>query len=108
MKIDIMQLEFIDKNLRLIATEAGTHFGVEFAITSLYRISDNGVHGTLPLRGLDMRCKDKDLGLLVSKHINSRWIYDSKRPRKVCCVFHDAGSGFHLHIQVCNKTKRRA
>ena len=106
MNIDISQLEFIDKNLRTIVQETVKHFGVEFTVTSLYRINDKGVHGTLPLRGLDMRCRDNGLGLLVVKYVNSRWCYDSKRPRKVCCVFHDAGNGYHLHFQTHPKTRR--
>ena len=106
MKIDIRNLEFIDKNLRLMVQEAENHSGVELTVTSLFRINDPGVHGTLKLRGIDIRCKDKDFGLLVSKHTNSCWIYDPDRPRKVCCVYHDVGSGYHLHFQSHPNTRR--
>jgi len=106
MKIDIAQLEFIEKNLRFIALEIENHFGVEFTVTSLFRIDDKGVHGTLPLRAIDLRCRDSKMGLLIVQYVNSHWIYDSKRPRKVCCVFHNAGSGFHLHLQTHPKTRR--
>jgi len=58
MKINIGQLEFIDKTLRHILVELEHQVGVEFIITSLYRIGDNGVHGTLPLRGIDLRSRN--------------------------------------------------
>ena len=48
MRIDVSQLEFIDKNLRLILLDIEKSTGVEFTITSLYRIGDVGVHGSLP------------------------------------------------------------
>jgi len=105
MKIDLMQLEFIDKNLRLMLTETESHF-YEFKITSQFRIDDPGVHGTLPLRGIDTSCKNDSLGLLVSQYVNSKWVYDSRRPRKVCCRYHDAGSGYHLHFQTHPNTRR--
>jgi hypothetical protein len=55
MQIDLKQLEFIDPKLREIALAVEDEFG-EQVITSLYRIDDAGVHGTLPLRGIDLRC----------------------------------------------------
>lgn len=53
MKADIHQLMFIDKMLRSIVTTTEGFFGVEFTITSIYRIDDPGVHGQLPVRGID-------------------------------------------------------
>lgn len=107
MKIDIKQLEFIDDNLRTIVQEIEKHFGVEFTITSLYRIANSGVHGTLPLRGIDLRCRDENLGIFVQSYVNRHWDYDASRPNKKCCLFHSVGRGFHLHVQTHPKTERR-
>ena len=102
MKIDIGQLEFIDKKLRHILTETEKHFDHEFTITSLYRIADSGVHGTLPLRGTDWRDESEELSLKVREYINNRWTYDTSRPHLDCCMYHNnrGGGGKHLHIQV--------
>ncbi len=107
MNIDIGQLEFIDRKLRIIATETEEAFGCVFIVTSLYRIGDGGVHGQLPLRGLDWRCHSKSFGGAIEEHINSRWKYDPYRPDKVCCKCHATKSGaLHLHLQVHPNTRR--
>ena len=51
-EIDIDQLEFIERKLRDIALAVEAQFNVEFTVTSLYRIGDNGV----PVCGL--HCED--------------------------------------------------
>lgn len=106
MKLDIKQLMFIDPKLRLIAIRVEKKMGCEFTATSLYRIGDKGVHGTLPLRGLDLRCRYGFLGILIQDYINKNWQYDPKRPDMKCCLFHDTGRGLHLHIQTHPNTKR--
>ncbi len=105
MRLDIKQLEFINPILRSIVVDIEEHFGIDFTCTSLYRINDKGVHGTLPLRGIDLRCRSLGLGEVISKYINNKWIYDYKRGNKVCCLIHNAGSGLHLHIQVHFNTR---
>jgi hypothetical protein len=107
MRIDIKQLEFIDLNLRTIVYELEDLIGIEFTTTSLFRIGDNGVHGALPLRGMDLRCKGYKFGKLLATFINDNWEYDPSRPDKKCCLFHNAGSGYHLHIQTHPNTKRK-
>lgn len=108
MKIDLMQLEFIDILLRTISQEIEDEFRVEFTITSLFRIDDDGVHGTLPLRGIDKSCKNKPLGKAVENFVNKRWVYDHKRPTKMCCRFHKTKNGeWHLHIQTHPNTEKR-
>lgn len=107
MKIDIAQLVFIDKRLRAILLSIELQTGVEFTITSLYRIEDTGVHGTLPLRGTDLRCRNKEVGKEIERLINEKWMYDHKRPNKQCAVLHGAGTNLHLHIQVHSNTNRR-
>jgi len=107
MKIDIGQLEFIDKTLRHILVELEHQVGVEFIITSLYRIGDNGVHGTLPLRGIDLRSRNAMIGAEIESLINHTWEYDRKRPSKNCAMLHGNGSNLHLHIQTHLNTRRR-
>ena len=108
MEIDLIQLEFIDSKLRLIAIETEEAFGCVFVVTSLYRIGDDGVHGQLPLRGLDWRCRNLAFGNIVAEHINQYWQYDYSRPDMLCCRCHAVeGGALHLHLQVHPKTKRR-
>ena len=105
MKIDLSQLEFIDPILREMALSVEGHFGVEFTITSLYRMTGAGVHTVLPLRGIDLRCKDYDMGIAVEEYVNSIYQYDPNRMSKKCCMYHDGGNGYHLHLQVHPNTE---
>jgi len=107
MKIDIKQLFFIHPKLRVMAVRLERDLAAEFTATSLFRINDNGVHGMLPLRGLDLSCKHSFFGLVVEDYINKRWVYDPKRPEMKCCIFHDSGQGYHLHFQVHPNTIRK-
>ncbi len=107
MEIKLQDLEFIEPLLREMALETEAAFGVRFIVTSLYRIGDGGVHGQLPLRGLDWRCRHAGLGNLVAAYVNARWQYDSARPDKVCCMAHAVRHGsYHLHLQVHANTVR--
>lgn len=108
MKIDIAQLEFIDKKLREILLFVESKTGLEFTITSLYRMEDNGVHGSLPLRGTDLRVRNYDLGKLAEEIINTAYEYDNTRPEKNCAFLHGENSNMHLHVQVhpCTKPRR--
>jgi hypothetical protein len=106
MKIDLNQLEFIHQLLREITCALEERFG-EKTITSLYRIGDKGVHGMLPLRGIDLRCTSKEHGEEVEKWVNDKWVYNPNNPEKNCCLFHNVGSGYHLHLQVHPNTRRR-
>lgn len=105
MKIDLGSLEFIDERLREIALAVEERFG-EKVITSLYRIGDKGVHGCLPLRGLDLRCLTRPHGEEVERWVNKRWMYDPRREGKKCCLFHTSGEGYHLHLQVHPRTEK--
>ncbi len=107
MKVDIAQLEFIDKKLRNILVWAEKNTGFEYIITSLYRINDTGVHGTLPLRGTDLRCRNREIGREIEKLINEKWSYDFTRPEKECAFLHGTGANLHLHIQVHPNTRGR-
>lgn len=68
-------------------------------ITSAFR-KGTGVHGTTPLRALDLRARCYHNPKEVVGIINKNWIYDSKRPHLMCALFHDTGNGVHIHIQV--------
>ena len=105
-QIDIYNLEFIDKILKKVLLDKESVFGTGL-LTSLFRIGDSGVHGTLPLRAVDERCRDKAVGDRVAGYINERWVYDPDRPQMQVCAYHDAGGGWHLHYQVHPKTVRR-
>lgn len=107
MKIDLIQLEFITLSLRKMALDVEEHFAQEFTVTSLYRIGDYGVHGQLPLRGIDLRCLDPVFGAEVENYVNAKYIYDPKRPLMKACMFHDIGHGAHLHLQVHPNTVLR-
>lgn len=106
MKIDIEQLSFIDTRLRSIAIWLEQYTGIEFTVTSLYRTGNKGVHGTLPLRAIDLRFRGPEsLGQAFADLVNLHWRYDETRPAMRCAIYHDAGSGPHLHLQVHPRTK---
>ena len=102
--IDLYQLEFIHPILRAVLRWIDSRFGFLFIITSLYRIGDPNIHGTLPLRAIDLRCRTQKLGVLIADMINAHWKYDPDRPEMVVAIFHDTGRGYHLHIQVHENT----
>lgn len=106
MKIDIKQQSFLDPILRQILIWIEDETGFEFTITCIFRPRDKGVHGTIPIRGCDLRCRNKIIGYEIQELINNSWIYDSKRPHLECAILHGAGSNLHLHIQVHANTKK--
>ena len=108
MKIDIAQLEFVDRNLRSIIVWLEKQTGLEFTGTSLYRIGDSGVHGQLPVRGCDLRIRNENIGKAIEQEINNAWEYDPNRPDKKCAFLHGSGSNLHLHLQVHPNTRARA
>ena len=107
MKIDIIQLEFIDLTLRKMCVWIEKQTGWEGTITSLYRIGDSGVHGQLPLRGIDIRVRDKEMGKVIAKLINENWIYDHERWTFRCALLHGEGPNLHLHLQTHPNTKQK-
>ena len=72
-------------------------------ITSAYRPGDKGVHGTDPLRAIDIRSRRLDATAVCEK-INRHWQYDSTRPKLSCAIYHDVGRGPHIHLQVHDST----
>ena len=104
MRIDIGQISFIDDKLNNLLTWLEISTGMEFTITSLYRLEGTGVHCTLPLRGVDLRCRNEALGLEIQDLINRHYIYDSERTEKNCALLHGSGNNLHLHVQVHRNT----
>ena len=102
MKADIEQWSFVDPTLRAIAVELERRTGMEFTLTSPVRLPLGGpsLHQNLPLRAIDLRCRDEAFGKFIEGWINTRWQYDHERPEKQVCLFHDTGQGYHLHLQV--------
>ena len=107
MRIDYTQMEFIDKKLRDIIYFLEKNTGIEFTATSLCRMNDPGVHGQIPLRGVDLRIRDKAIGSMIESLINSHMIYDQSRPEKKCAFMHGEGSNLHIHLQTHSKTIQR-
>ncbi len=107
MKIDIMQLEFIDLTLRKICVWLEEETGFEFIGTSLFRINDPGVHGQLPLRGVDIRMRNKKVGKVIEELVNENWVYDPMRWKMHCALLHGEGMNLHLHLQSHPKTEKR-
>ena len=97
----------VHPTLDMIAHEIKERFDLT-TITCGKREGDPSVHGTVPLRALDIRCRDLCLGECVENWINELWEYDPSRPDKAVCWCHDTGQGMHLHLQVHPKTRRRS
>ena len=62
------------------------------------------VHSLNPLRGVDIRSRNFADPAWMEKEINEHWVYDSDRPSKKCCIYHDVGRGRHFHLQVHENT----
>ena len=107
MRIDTSPLEFIDKKMRKLLYFIEKETGQVYTITSLYRIGDKGVHGSLPLRGVDLRMRSRSVGKAVETLINNKYSYDPSRPEKACAFLHGIGSNMHLHLQVHPNTVER-
>lgn len=107
MKVALGQLEFIHPTLREIALAVEAEFG-EQVVTSIYRIGDRGVHGQLPVRGLDLRDLQRSKSKKIQAWVNARWKYDPQRPTIGCCLYHKNkwSEGSHLHLQVHERTIR--
>jgi len=106
-----------DPNLIAVAVDLVRVWPQPFVwVTSFYRAGDDGVHGTVPIRGMDVRHYGTRPGALAATKadgadeaakyaasVNALWEYDHKRPNKVVAFVEDD----HLHLQVHENTKRR-
>jgi len=107
MKSDIAQLEYVDSKLRKLVTWLEDSTGFEFTETSRFRMNDDGVHGQLPVRGIDFRNRSREVGISIEAWVNKFWIYNPKRPQLKCCLLHGDGPNLHLHLQVHPNTEFR-
>ncbi len=76
-------------------------------ITSGFRKDDPGVHGQVPLRGIDIRSRIYSDPERLCRLVNDRWEYDTKRAEKDCALLHGVDFNKHIHLQVHPRTKRR-
>lgn len=106
MFLDYQQMEFIHPTLIAVVDDFEKEFGPK-RVTSLHRMRDPGIHGTLPLRAMDIGEQNDDVGAILEDFLNARWVYDPDRPRMKVAKYHDVGRGKHLHVQVHKNTKRR-
>ena len=106
MNIDSKQLEYVHPVLRGILAWLERSTGLTFTTTSQFRMNDTGVHGQLPLRGWDLRCRNIVIGTTICAHINAAWDYDHERPGKKVAVIHGEESNLHIQLQVHPNTVR--
>jgi hypothetical protein len=71
---------------------------------------ETGVHQSNPHRAFDLstRALQYDKAKKIEQTINASWEYDSARPQMDVALYHDSGSGYHLHVQVHANTAQRA
>ena len=105
MRIDVAQISFIHPKLREVLLWLEEATGQEYLITSLHRIGDEGVHGTIPLRAADLRMRNVHIGYEIATVINETWQYDPARQEIGCAWCHGVASNFHLHVQVHDHTR---
>ena len=101
----LLEVEY-DKTLIDIISWLAGEYPEQVVVTCGYRYGDKGVHGTLPCRGIDIRSWTFKSPDRVANYVNYEWEYDSERPEKSVAVFHDTGSGLHIHLQSHPKTRR--
>lgn len=73
--------------------------------------NDSGIHMQDPQRAVDIRSRNWRDPERIAADTNENWIYDPKRPHLDVCVYHTINNnlkGFHFHLQVHNRTKRKA
>jgi len=95
-----------DKTLVEIISWLAGEYPEAVVITCGYRAGDKGVHGTLPCRGIDIRSWSFKSPDRVANYINYEWEYDPKRPDKKVALYHNVGSGLHIHLQSHLRTRR--
>lgn len=84
-----------------LASFCNYHFNKDIMVTSLFRLEDKrSVHAYG--RGADIRSLDFTAEEIVKikRYLNTTYIYDPQRPKKVTCLYHNVGLGNHLHLQV--------
>lgn len=103
--VEFSDIGFFHPKLVAMMSDLTQEFGHQ-TITSLYR-QDGGVHQSIPLRAVDLRCYNMRVGEEIERWMNVRWVYDPTRLGFDVCLYHDTGHGIHLHLQAHDYTKRR-
>ena len=107
-RIKLYDLKFIHPFLRGIMHDIEKKFGPQ-DITSLFRMHDPGVHGTLPLRGIDFSVNDQSVE--IRDYINSKYEYDPLRENIYVCIYGDndpkGNHDDHVHLQVHDRSALR-
>ena len=67
----------------------------------------NDLHGTNPVRAVDVRSWVYPAPQKIADRINAAWEYDYKRPEKQACKYHGKGKNKHFHLQVHDNTRMR-
>lgn len=85
----------------------------ELEVTSGYRtpeddarLGGSGVH--VAKRALDIATRKLDPKVVaeIDAHLDAAWSYDSRRPKLPVSYCAPHGSGPHMHLQVCDRTRR--
>ncbi len=101
----------VDARLSDIILWIADKYGVFFTETYRPKQHANDLHGTVPLRAIDLRSWAYNGGVerakKIEKDINEVWEYDPQRVRKKVAILHDTGKGIHFHIQSHPRTRRR-
>jgi len=74
-----------------------------------FQLHSNDLHGTKPVRAIDLRSWIYEDAKKIVRLINETWEYDFERPHKLISIYHKnrKGNGYHLHIQVHPNTRKR-
>jgi hypothetical protein len=108
-KTDQIFRNFMTVSIDIILQEFLIWFRKTFGeplVTSTFREGDPGVHGTNPLRGMDIRSYIYSNPQSVVDTINKIWIYDPERSEMQCAILHNTGKGKHIHLQVHPNTRK--
>ncbi len=85
-------------------------YGIVLTESFREKLHANDLHGTDPVRALDLRewCYHLGVAKEIEADINSKWQYDLSRPEKKCAWIHKnrKTNGIHFHIQVHPNTVR--
>jgi len=96
--------------INIISYTAG-RYGIVMTESFRKKRHINDLHGTNPVRAVDIRewCYDKGLAIEICNDINQQWIYDPARPNKQVALIHKVNGGVsHFHIQVSPNTINRS
>lgn len=85
------------------------YYGIVFTESYRPQRHPNDLHGTHPVRAVDLRqwCYPTGVAEKIRDDVNSEWIYDPTRQNKKVAIIHDSGEGIHFHIQVHPRTVRK-